>query len=145
MFFAAGDHIPCVGVQLGLVVADTWAHARAAAKLVKQAYGEHGPVAASLDAARAAGKMATDEDVAHGRPPMPLPPFFFTIAPFPTRFRTAHFFESDVGAGVSVLSSKYVGRRAAGPVVAHGSGVRCDESSMAYCIPHNACLIALEL
>jgi hypothetical protein len=33
--------VPCVGAQLGVVVADTWVNARSAAKLVVQAHPLH--------------------------------------------------------------------------------------------------------
>ncbi|KAK3289624.1 hypothetical protein CYMTET_2955 [Cymbomonas tetramitiformis] len=42
VFFAAGDTSPCIGVMLGLVLADTHAHALAAAKKVHVVYGAVG-------------------------------------------------------------------------------------------------------
>eukprot|EP00931_Biecheleriopsis_adriatica_P115532 TRINITY_DN91318_c0_g1_i1.p1 TRINITY_DN91318_c0_g1~~TRINITY_DN91318_c0_g1_i1.p1 ORF type:complete len:1349 (-),score=270.27 TRINITY_DN91318_c0_g1_i1:87-4088(-) len=49
LFFQVGDEIPCVGVPLGIMVADTWAQARAAAKCVAQRYGSQQVVVTSLE------------------------------------------------------------------------------------------------
>eukprot|EP00854_Cymbomonas_tetramitiformis_P009571 gene9571-11337_t len=43
VFLAAGDKAPCVGAQIGLVLADTAAHARAGAKAVKVVYSSASP------------------------------------------------------------------------------------------------------
>eukprot|EP00930_Biecheleria_cincta_P041107 TRINITY_DN28156_c0_g3_i1.p1 TRINITY_DN28156_c0_g3~~TRINITY_DN28156_c0_g3_i1.p1 ORF type:complete len:1336 (-),score=211.24 TRINITY_DN28156_c0_g3_i1:97-4053(-) len=49
IFFEVGDVIPCVGSQLGLIVADTWKQARSAAKCVKQKYAQAECVVASVE------------------------------------------------------------------------------------------------
>ena len=52
LFFQVGDIVPCVGSQLGLIVADTWSNARRAAKQVVQGYTDHGPVVTSIEEAK---------------------------------------------------------------------------------------------
>ena len=54
VFFAVGDTIPFVGAQLGVIVAETWAQARAAARKVEQTYSAAAAVT-TPDAARAQG------------------------------------------------------------------------------------------
>jgi len=63
IFWEVNDTIPYVGAQLGVVVAETWAQAREAAKAVKQAYVSLGPpVTTTVDAQRR-GMTATRNQV----------------------------------------------------------------------------------
>mmetsp|Transcript_75907 Transcript_75907/g.158286 ORF Transcript_75907/g.158286 Transcript_75907/m.158286 type:complete len:1405 (-) Transcript_75907:223-4437(-) len=48
LFWEVGDTIPCVGVSLGVIVADTWRQARDASLRVKQVYGNEAAVVSDL-------------------------------------------------------------------------------------------------
>jgi len=63
LFWEVGDQIPCVGVQLGIVVADDWEHARMAAKLVVQKYVGHGMVLKTTAEAQKLGRVPDPTDV----------------------------------------------------------------------------------
>lgn len=47
-----GDTIPYVGAQLGIIVAETWPQAYAAAKAVRQTYSSGAPPVMNLEEAR---------------------------------------------------------------------------------------------
>jgi len=69
VFFTIGDTVPFIGAQLGLIVADTWAHARAAAKKVEQSYAQIAQPVATVEQAKQQGHVAS---IAHlGGTPVP--------------------------------------------------------------------------
>jgi len=64
VFFEIGDSIPAIGMPLGLIVADTWAQARLAAKKIVQRYTDAGVPVVSAEVAAKMRHISHADNVA---------------------------------------------------------------------------------